>query len=66
MKMRKQENFLSVSSVLVGLHFLSSDLFTQRVYKNYCSSPSITVAFQLEAKRVQRICLERISDHETK
>ena len=38
----EQESFLSLGRAAVGLHFLSSPLFTQRVYKNYCSSPSIT------------------------
>lgn len=66
MKMSKQKNFLSLGKVSVGLHFLSSHLFTQSVYKNYCSSPSITAVFQLEAKRVLRTRLEGISDHETK
>lgn len=65
-KMSKQKNFLSVSRVSMGLHFPSSHSFTQCVYKNCCSSPSITAVLQLEAKRVLGTHLERISDHETK
>lgn len=59
----EQESFLLLGTASVRLHFLSSHLFTQHVYKNYCISPSITAVFPWQARRVLRTRLGRNSDH---